>query len=171
MELLIPGLILVALMVWASTKIKKTAAEAYSEETVSTGGFTLVKPEGFIIPVNDDPAILFEARSREYETVASGSLPAASVTVENSGGMAFDDACISIKSKADRILEEDVHREGSRVSMITAEESEDSVSYVTTYKVIEAAENVLILRARTLPEQSVELGQKVEAMVRSFSAN
>jgi hypothetical protein len=105
MELLIPGLILVALMAWASTKIKKTAAEAYSEETVSAGGFTIVKPEGFIIPVNDDPAVLFEARSREYETVASGSLPAASVTVENSGGMAFDDLCTSLKSKADRILE------------------------------------------------------------------
>lgn len=171
MELLIPGLILVALMIWASTKIKKSAAEAYSEETVSTGGFTIMKPEGFIIPVNDDPKALFEARSREYETLASRSLPAASVTVENSDGMGFDDACISLKNKADRILDEDVHREGSRVFMMTAEESEDSVSYVTTYKVIEVGENVLILRARTLPEQSVELGRKVEAMVRSFSAN
>src|SRR5687767_8261126 len=48
MELLIPGLILVALMVYASTRIKRTAAAAFDRETVDTEDFIIQKPEGFL---------------------------------------------------------------------------------------------------------------------------
>mgnify|MGYP007097599700 CR=1 FL=1 len=48
MELLIPGLILVALMVWASTKIKRSAAQAYAAESIETEYFAIEKPDGLI---------------------------------------------------------------------------------------------------------------------------
>jgi hypothetical protein len=65
MELLIPGLILVALMVYASTKIKKRAAEAFEPETIETERYTLQKPAGFL-HVIDSPRHDFEAYSKEY---------------------------------------------------------------------------------------------------------
>ena len=59
MEILIPGLILVALMVYVSTKIKKNAVDAFGEETITTDDFVLIKPEGFLHNLNGDPALLF----------------------------------------------------------------------------------------------------------------
>lgn len=66
MELLIPGLILVALMVYASTRIKKIAASAFDQETIETEDFIIQKPEGFLHNLNGDPKYIFEAYSKEY---------------------------------------------------------------------------------------------------------
>ena len=66
MEILIPGLILVALMVWASTKIKKKASAAYEDEIVETDTFILEKPEGFISPAYPDEGLEFAAYSKEF---------------------------------------------------------------------------------------------------------
>src|SRR5687768_13991269 len=66
MEILIPGLLLVALMVYVSTRIKRTAADAYEAERIETDEFAITKPEGFIVIESDDPEVLFAAYSKEY---------------------------------------------------------------------------------------------------------
>src|SRR4030095_7816250 len=66
MELLIPGLILVALMVWVSTRIKKRAAEAFEPETIESENYSLHKPEGFLHFI-DSPDHDFEAYSKEFD--------------------------------------------------------------------------------------------------------
>jgi hypothetical protein len=66
MEILIPGLLLVALMVYASTRIKRTAAEAFESETIETDDFVIQKPEGMLNIVNGDPRFVFEAYARDY---------------------------------------------------------------------------------------------------------
>ena len=171
MELLIPGLVLVAVMVWASTKIKKSAAEAYAEETVTSDRFTITKPEDLIIPMNADSPFLFEARTKEHETIRGDSVPASVVSIGERKGESFDAVCDQIRSAAAKIVDEDHHREGARVCLITAEEPEGETTYSVSYKVVEAANSVLVLRARTLPEQSEDLLRKIDSMVRSFSAN
>ncbi|HKX82627.1 MAG TPA: hypothetical protein VJL58_00275 [Pyrinomonadaceae bacterium] len=170
MELLIPGLILVALMIWASTKIKKSAAAAYAEETFTADRFTIEKPEGFIIPVNEDSPYVFTARTKEYETIGRESIPqaTASVTIESDG---FESVCRAIRSRVEKVVDEDVHLEGSRVCVINADESENNVTYLGIYKILELDDRALVLHARILPEQSEELTRKIDAMVRSFSAN
>ena len=77
MEILIPGLILVGLMVWVSTRIKRNAAKAFEREEIETAEFSLTKPEGFLAPV--DPADgdtffgVFEGiRNRRSRTSTSG---------------------------------------------------------------------------------------------------
>lgn len=52
-------------MVYASTKIKKRAAEAFEPETIETQRYTLQKPEGFL-HVIDSPRHDVEAYSKEY---------------------------------------------------------------------------------------------------------
>jgi hypothetical protein len=68
MELLIPGLILVGLMIYVSTRIKRSAAGAYEKETVETEEFSVTKPEGFIIIEGHEPGVIFAAYSKEYGT-------------------------------------------------------------------------------------------------------
>jgi hypothetical protein len=68
MELLIPGLILVGLMVYASTRIKRSAARAFEAETVETDEFVIQKPDGFLNVLNGDPQFAFEAYSKDYGT-------------------------------------------------------------------------------------------------------
>src|ERR1044072_6257842 len=68
MEILIIGIVVVALMAYVSTKIKKSAARAFEPETIETDEFIIVKPEGFINPINDESAFAFEAYSKEFGT-------------------------------------------------------------------------------------------------------
>jgi glycerol-3-phosphate dehydrogenase len=171
MELLIPGLILVALMVWASTKIKKTAAAAYEQETVSTAEFTIVKPDGFIIPVSDESPYLFEARTKEYETLRKESIPQVSAVVTKHVGETFESVCEGIKVAAARVTSEDVHREGSRVCVIEAEEAENGVTYATRFKILESTGEILVLRLRAVGEQSDDTSRKIDEMVRSFAVS
>src|SRR5687767_13384680 len=66
MEILIPGLILVALMIYASTRIKKSAAMAFESETVETEAFVIVKPTGFLNVIGGDPRYAFEAYTKDF---------------------------------------------------------------------------------------------------------
>lgn len=64
MEIWIIGGIIVALMIYASTKIKRLAASAFEREEVDNTEFALVKPEGFISPV--ESPYPFEAHTKEF---------------------------------------------------------------------------------------------------------
>lgn len=66
MEIFIIGIIIVGLMVYVSTKIKKVAKTAYEREIFDGGKFTIIKPEGFLIPLNENSPFVFEARSKEF---------------------------------------------------------------------------------------------------------
>ena len=66
MEILIMGGIIVALMVYASTRIKRSAAAAFEEETIETDDFSLVKPEGFLNPVENEDFLAFYAFSKDF---------------------------------------------------------------------------------------------------------
>ncbi len=66
MEILIVGVIIVAIMAYASTKIKNAAKQAYEQELIETAEFRIVKPEGFIIPVKENLELEFEANSKDF---------------------------------------------------------------------------------------------------------
>src|SRR5881392_682596 len=71
MEILIVGLIIVALMVYASTRIKRTAAAAFDAETIETDELTIRKPDGFLHNLNGDPKFAFEAYSKDLGVAAT----------------------------------------------------------------------------------------------------
>lgn len=64
MEIWIIGGAIVALMIYASTKIKKSAARAFERERIETEEFTIVKPEGFISPFKSEFA--FVAYTKDF---------------------------------------------------------------------------------------------------------
>jgi hypothetical protein len=83
MEILILGLILVALMVWASTKIKKNVAQAYEREVIDNADFSLVKPDGFLHVLNGDPKFAFEAYSKEFGKDENNGVRQARATIRH----------------------------------------------------------------------------------------
>jgi hypothetical protein len=86
MEILIIGIILVALMAYASTKIKRAASEAFETEIFETEGFKITKPDGFIIPVKENSEFLFETYSKDFaEDEAEKFNQCWAVVVENGG--------------------------------------------------------------------------------------
>lgn len=89
MELLIPGLILVALMVYASTRIKRSAAAAYDAEAIETDEFVIQKPEGFLHNLNASREYIFEAYSKEFSKEAP-AVRLGRATVTRSKGVAID---------------------------------------------------------------------------------
>ena len=72
MEILIVGIAVVILMAYVSTRIKKSAASAFGRENIDTPEFSLVKPEGFLNPVDYTEKTPFEAYTREVGERAAG---------------------------------------------------------------------------------------------------
>ena len=66
MEILIIGVIIVALMAYTSTKIKKSAREPFEVEVFENDEFTITKPEGFIIPYNETSKYAVEIYSKDF---------------------------------------------------------------------------------------------------------
>src|SRR5438309_8366475 len=64
--ILIPGLILVALMIYASTRIKRNAAAAFEPETIETDEFIIHKSDGFLNIVDGDPKYALEMYSKDF---------------------------------------------------------------------------------------------------------
>lgn len=90
MEILIIGLIIVALMAYTSTKIKKAAREAFEPETVSGNGYSITKSEGYMVPARDDNTpIEFEIVSKEFGGGECSKRRRVSLTLSiSSGGLA-----------------------------------------------------------------------------------
>src|SRR5438067_6433543 len=105
MELLIPGLILVGLMVYASTRIKRSAARAFEAETVETAEFTLYKPDGFLSVLNGDPAYAFEAYSKDFGTGDDKNVRAARATIRVLDGIDLNKAVANVKNSVKPVSE------------------------------------------------------------------
>src|SRR6476620_3282039 len=97
MELVIPGLIIVALMAWASTKIKKRAADAFETESIETDRYSLRKPEGFLHVLGDSEHE-FYAYSREYGSGSGSKVRRATIEIDAFKSASVADVRNGIKS-------------------------------------------------------------------------
>src|SRR5258707_9193856 len=104
MELLIPGLILVALMVYASTRIKKTAAAAFEPETIETDTFIIQKPDGFLNVINGDPQYSFEAYSKEFGGPGAENFRQGTAHLSVYVGMSTDEAVASLLNSGNEMV-------------------------------------------------------------------
>lgn len=101
MELLIPGLILVAVMVWASTRIKRNAAAAFDAETVETDEFSIRKPEGFLHVLNDDSGLAFRSYSKEFGKIGNKEVRRATIEIERHSGTNLEERKRDIETGAE----------------------------------------------------------------------
>ena len=169
MELLIPGLILVALMVYASTKIKKITAAAFEAETLETDDFMLEKPEGFLNILNRDPALEVDAYSREFGVETTAEIRQARIEVRHYRVCKMSEAIAMIKEKA--TIKTDISEviNERKYRLIEAERIEKGIGYREIYKLTEKGEDVFELRVIALEETTDDISRKIDEIVLSFA--
>ena len=136
MEILIFGVILVALMVFVSTKIKKSAARAFEPEMIETEDFRIIKPQGFINPVNEDSAAAFEAYTKELGENDAKNFRQAQANLRVITDSDFEAICENAKTSADRVLSENWF-ENPRVYLLESETIEQDVTIFSSWKIVE----------------------------------
>src|SRR5262249_24498312 len=130
MELLIPGLILVALMVYASTRIKRRAAQAFEQETIGTDEFTLVKPEGFLHLISGDPAYAFQAYSKEFGAEDASDRRRATIDLRILADDSFGDVCESVKASGRLLTEKKFQFDEMKASSMEIERNENGIDII-----------------------------------------
>ena len=160
MELLIPGLILVALMVYASTKIKKAAAAAFEPESIETDEFAITKPEGMINPIRDESPYLFEAYSKDYgdEEHRNERRLSAYVQVSNS----------TAREAADEIRRSmtSITNEYSLGDSTVIEGTENG--FAAAYKISESKGRAYVLKVLAVEKYTEENAARMSELVYSF---
>lgn len=170
MELLIPGLILVALMVYASTKIKKNAARAYEAETIETPEFSIVKPEGFICPVDHDDKLVFVANSKEYGRDQADDMRQASAEIRAFVDANIDDICERAKINSVWVVSEDIGiLNGAKSCRVETERIDGEITLNAIHKIVAGNGKIYDLTITVLPEYKEDYSRKIDEMLDSFA--
>lgn len=165
MEILIPGLILVALMVYASTKIKKNAAAAYAEEKIDTPEFSIIKPDGFISPV-EKSEFAFAAYSKDFGHDESGDTRQAWVELTVLENESLENVRANINDRASKVGSE--QRLAACGLVIETKEVENDVSIDCEYRVYEKDGKIYQLAIKVQPEFRAELQKNIDTLIASF---
>ena len=169
MELLIPGLILVALMVYASTKIKKSAARAYESETIEAPEFSITKPEGFICPVDHNEELIFAAYSKEYGRDQAEAVRQASAEIRVFEDAEFEEICERAKIDSVRVVSEDIGiLNGAKSCVIETESVEKEITFDCVHKIMSGDGKIYELKISVLPEHKDDYSRKIDEMSNSF---
>ncbi len=168
MEFVIPGLILVALMVYASTKIKRRAAEAFEPEHIETEQFLIEKPDGFLNVLNRDPSLELDIYSKEFGTdEASGSRAARiELRIYEKRTLAFATKALEEATKVTSKVSEMI--DGKKYIVLEAESVEKGIGFREMYKLAEKGGRVFELKLKSLEDADGDIIAKAEQMLVSF---
>ena len=167
MEILIVGAIVVALMVYASTKIKRSAAAAFEEETIETDEFSLVKPEGFLNPVETEDYLAFYAYSKEYgEEGKAEKFRQSLIKLKILAGRSLTEIGKDVKKSFDKVLSEEKPDENTFV--LSGEKSENDVSQLFYHKIVVEDERVFDLEMSVLTDYQEKYEAKAEKLLETF---
>lgn len=165
MEILIPGLILVALMVYASTKIKKSAAAAYAEEKIDAPDFSITKPEGFISPVADS-GFAFVAYSKDFGTDEADELRQVSAELKIFDNESLDGVRSALSNQASKVGTEQRLAGGGFV--VETEEIVNGMVVECEHRVYERDGTIYALTLKVLPEFKADQQKNIDTLIASF---
>lgn len=167
MEILIAGVILVALMVWASTRIKRSAAAAFEPETIDTAEFTLSKPTGWLSKVEPQKPYLFEAYTKDLGNPPNENVRLGTASIEVSSGTIDE---IADRTIADAEVTEDIREIVSErhYRVIQMTRSDDEIDRMEWLKFGEADGSVYTFWVKALADTTAEFRRDIEAMIDGF---
>ena len=173
MEILIVGVVLVALMAFVSTKIKKSAASAFESEVIETEEFRIVKPEGFLNPINEDSEFAFEAFSKDSGKNEAEVFRQARATISVFVDSKFEAICENAKKSGGQILSETFSEDAAQQQNICLVESEEIKNGVTVKSFRKIAENiqkqkVYELQISVLENYREDFSDRIGEMLESF---
>jgi len=161
MEILIPGLILVALMVYASTRIKRSAAKAFEAETIENDQFVIKKSEGFLNVIGGDKRYAFEAYSKEYGRQEANEWRQATayVTIGPRPATHKEGEVVNKRSEV---------RNGVSYKIVESRRTEKQVGFRVLSKTAERNGKLYALEITALAENPLDFMHKIDAMLDSF---
>jgi hypothetical protein len=173
MEILIVGVVFVALMVYVSTKIKKSAASAFERETIDKEEFRLVKPEGFISPVDENSKFAFEAYTKEFGKNDAEEFRQAQANLTTISDSSFEAVIEKIKKVEGKVLSEDFSNnapEAQKICLIENEKVQGDVTLTIFNKIVESKKHDKIyhLRISILDAYRETYAGKIDEMLESF---
>jgi len=164
MEILIPGLALVALMVYVSTRIKRSAAKAFDEEIVETDEFTVTKPEGFIMPAGAK-GVAFVAHSKEFGTDKADSIRQVSAELRIHT-RSLEEVRDSIVGEASKVVSE--QHLVNRSIILETEKTDNGIVLEMEYRLIEKGSRVFEFVVAALSETKEEQQRSIDTLLTSF---
>jgi hypothetical protein len=169
MELLIPGLILVGFMVWASTRIKKNASAAFDAETIDTDEFSIRKPEGFLHVLNDNSGLAFRSYSKEFGKVGKRDLRRATIEIEKHPGTDLQALKKDIKDQAESIASSEAYSDGGeKAAWMRSTQIIDGGEFDVVRKIVTRGSSVWEARGSVLADKSEEHFEILEAALESI---
>ncbi len=170
MEFLIPGLLLVGFMVWASTRIKRNAARAFEAEQIETPEFSLSKPDGFLSIVDPPAGLLFSAYSKEFGEGEASRIRRATAELHKLPNADLRKIAERARTDASKIVSEDISTLGGRrCANIVTRRFIDTVSIESHYKIVACPGAVYQFVVSIIPEYKEELQPKVDQLIGSLS--
>ncbi|MEZ5306417.1 MAG: hypothetical protein R2684_04650 [Pyrinomonadaceae bacterium] len=173
MDIVILGILLVAAMVFISTRIKRAAAAAFEPESVEMDDFHINKPAGFLYPLNRESEFPFEAYSREYGERRTRNIWRARTRLRVSDGLNIRKVIADAKEAGEDILAEEQETalgEGLLCSIVKSKFSEDEISYERYRRIIadKKRNKTYELRSTLLHPFEDDYREDIETMSRSF---
>ncbi len=171
MEIFIIGGIVVAIMVYVSTRIKRSAAAAFSPELIEKEDFTVEKPEGFLFPLREPPDFPFEAYSKFYGERSTRNIWRARARLRIHEGLVLDDLAAEAESGETFTSKELTDPTPSRREMNSrSERTEDEIGYAVYRRVIECADRgkTYEFRATMLENHEEEYSARASEMLASL---
>lgn len=155
-----------ATLLFISSRVRRAARLAFESETIETDEFVIVKPEGFINPLNDESGFAFEAYSKNFGEEPAGNMRRAQAFVSVFTDKNFKAVCDEAKADAGEISPE----EGGKVCLIKSEETIENSPAYKFCKVIgdEGHQKVYELKILVLHDFLAEYQNRVDEMLESF---
>lgn len=169
MEFLIPGLLLVAFMVWASTRIKRNAAAAFEEESIDTDQFTIRKPEGFLHVLNDDSGLAFRSYSKEFGKVGDREVRKATIEIEKHPATNIEALKTAFEERSEATESfENYLDAGERAAWLTSVGVSNGGEYWIRRKLVTRVPDVWEARASVLTDHGEEMEETLETALEGF---
>ncbi|HEY0428063.1 MAG TPA: hypothetical protein VGC76_09810 [Pyrinomonadaceae bacterium] len=162
-------IVFVVILFSISSRVKKAAKLAFESETIETDEFSIVKPEGFINPINDESRFNFEAYSKDFGTGDAEALRQAHIFISVSTGKNFAEVCEETKKSAGKILMDGIS-ESDNSYLIKSEETTENAPAYNFYKIIESERNqkAYELKITILQDFLDDYQNRVDETLRSF---
>ncbi len=170
MEILIIGFVIVALMVYTSTKIKKAAREAYEAETVETKEYSIDKPAGYIIPaMNDRSESKLEILSKEYGSDNCGKLRQVALTLAIDKGAEISSVRKALRSELSNIQTDELIKDTQKITLTIVGEMEQEGSPIHVFiKYFARNGNLYKFKVKAIEETIDDHLENIESMLDSI---
>lgn len=156
-------------MVYASTRIKRSAAAAFDAETIETDDFIIKKPEGFLTVLNGDRDYAFESYSKEFGGEGAENFRRGTAHLRVLPDTDLDGAAADLIDEGDEVISDIYEVIGERrYRLIEIVRIVSGVEFRVFAKLGSTQNKVFVFQATAISETTEEFMRNIESMVASF---